>query len=111
MKIITTLTGSATEADWTEPRGILRTVHDEPQPGFFRRITLGGAGIVVSRGEHAVGIPLAVLLALAEQIEPALVPIAGPSVSASRPTIAQLAQQAIAKSEPEAPNAEAATNQ
>lgn len=94
MKIITTLSGTASEADWTEPRGILQTIHDEPQPGFFRRITLGGAGIVVRRGEHAIGIPLAVLLQLAEQIEPALAPVA-PAEPKPAPTVAELAKSAV----------------
>ena len=73
-----TLTNLTAEIDYAsefrESRGILHTVHDEPVPGFFRRASLGASGLVLRRGNDAVGIPMAELWTLAEQHEPALKP-------------------------------------
>jgi hypothetical protein len=57
--------GSTVLAAWTEPRGVLSAVVAEVAPGRFVNVTLGAAGVVIGRGEAAVGIPLAELLNLA----------------------------------------------
>ena len=84
MKLLTQLSAQVIEATWSEPRGIVTAVHDEPAPGFFRSITLGAGGVLVTRGNASVGIPLAEILALAEKQEPSLKPVPGAPV-ATRP--------------------------
>lgn len=75
MKILSNLKATATEGAWTEPRGILQTIHDEPAKGFFRKATLGAGGLILERDKNtAVGIPLAELFALAAKFEPGLLP-------------------------------------
>lgn len=74
MKQLTELSATASEAEWREPRGVIQTIHDEPVKGFFRRITLGAAGLVIRCKAGEVGIPLDALLKLAEQHEPKLRP-------------------------------------
>jgi hypothetical protein len=54
--------------DWIEPRGVLSAVVAEVAPGRFVNVTLGAAGVVIGRGEAAVGIPLAELLQLADAV-------------------------------------------
>jgi hypothetical protein len=74
MIILTTLTGAAAPGPWFEPRGVMTTVHHEVAPGCFIFITLGAAGLVLSNGTEAVGIPLESLVSLAQHHEPALRP-------------------------------------
>lgn len=74
MMVIRNLVGQATEAPWTEPRGVLQSVHHEVAPGCFLFLTLGAGGLVVSNGTESVGVPLSDLVALAQQHQPAFVP-------------------------------------
>jgi len=74
MKLITQLTGVVVENGvWTDPRGNITALLDEPQPGYLRRIHLNGGGLTVESGTVSVGIPLAAILALVETCEPGLV--------------------------------------
>jgi hypothetical protein len=72
MKTIVKLSGTVTEADFREPRGILTTVHAEPVKGVHVRTMLGSAGVVVRRADISVAIPLGAILELAAQAEPSL---------------------------------------
>ena len=74
MKILTQLSATPIEAQWTEPRGILQAVHDEPVPGFIRSASLGAGGVLIKKGDAVLGIPLAELFRLAEAHEPAMIP-------------------------------------
>lgn len=81
MKIVKLKLGEVTEGTVADPRGTITQLHDEPAKGFFRQVRLNGAGLVVARRGVEVLFPLAELLALAEQAEPALVPVAAPSAA------------------------------
>jgi hypothetical protein len=74
MILLTELNATAAEGQWTERRGVLQSVHDEPKPGFFRTVTLGPAGVLVKRGDALVGIPLADIIKLAAAADPRLNP-------------------------------------
>lgn len=74
MKTIESLIGYSEDKPFEEPRGILTQVHDETYPGWFRKVSLGSAGVVVSRDKTSVVIPLKALLELAEAHEPGLRP-------------------------------------
>jgi hypothetical protein len=74
MKTLTQLSATVEDLPYHEPRGILQSVHVEPQPGFFLRVELGAAGVRVRRGNAAVLLPLASLVALAQEHEPELIP-------------------------------------
>jgi hypothetical protein len=73
MKIITLLKAVAeNEGEIREPRGVLMMAHVEPRPGVHVKVALGGAGVVLRRGEAAVAIPHDVLLQAAAQVCPEL---------------------------------------
>jgi hypothetical protein len=73
--VITALEGkSEIRPVWSEPHGCLQTVMDSPAPGFIRQIMLGAEGLQIRHHENWVVIPKDVLLALAEQHDPAIVP-------------------------------------
>jgi hypothetical protein len=74
MKIYQSLSGVAVEGQWQEPLGIRAAMHDEPQPGFIRLVSLGPRGLSVKGQGKAVAFPLSELMKLAEQAEPALKP-------------------------------------
>jgi hypothetical protein len=74
MNVITNLSGTAAQAPWDEPRGIVSSVYNEPARGFIRQINLGAAGLQIKGGGKVIGIPLAEILRLAESIEPAMAP-------------------------------------
>jgi len=74
MIILNRLKATAAEGTWTEPRGSLQAIHDEPVKGFFRQVTLGAGGLLVKRGDAVVGIPMDELLRLAELADPRLQP-------------------------------------
>jgi hypothetical protein len=74
MKQLTNLKADVADAPWLEPHGIISTVHDEPRPGVFRQVQLGGAGLTIRHNKTVVGIPLAAIIALAETAEPLLNP-------------------------------------
>lgn len=82
MKIITQLSGESTDGLWAERCGWRQVLHIESQPGHFRQAMMGSAGLVIQDTQgHAVAIPLAELVALAEQHEPKLLPpmVSGPA--------------------------------
>ena len=72
MKILIDLLATQAETNWTEPRGLVSTLHHELKPGRFLNIGLGEAGLVFFHGEAKVGIPLDALVALALAHEPGL---------------------------------------
>jgi hypothetical protein len=52
-----------TPGEWSEPRGIVSTVHHEISKGRFIQVTLGSAGLLIREpGKEPVGIPLPNLL-------------------------------------------------
>lgn len=59
-------------ATFTERRGALQAIHHELAPGQFLHITLGAAGVQIFSGSAAVAIPLAELVRVATEHEPAL---------------------------------------
>ena len=65
--LITEVTGTAADGEWNDPHGIRSSVVIEPRPGVIQKMTLGHGGLLAQRGEHHVGIPLPVLLALLEK--------------------------------------------
>jgi hypothetical protein len=74
MIVLENLSAMRSELAYHEARGILQTVHEEPVPGFFRRATIGPAGVVLSSGDAEVAIPLAELFRVAAVHEPRLNP-------------------------------------
>ena len=74
MKTIENLVGTSEDKPFEEPRGIITGVHDETYPGWFRRISLGSAGLQITRNKTGVVIPIKALLDLAEAHEPGLRP-------------------------------------
>ena len=74
MKTIENLVGTSEDKPFNEPRGVITGVHDESYPGWFRRVSLGSAGLQVTKGDVGVVIPLDALLKLAEAHEPGLRP-------------------------------------
>ena len=74
MKILTSLSATAVEGEYTERHGILNNVTEEPARGFFRVASLSAGGLLLKRGEAQVVIPLAELWRLVETHEPALSP-------------------------------------
>lgn len=78
MKTITQLSGVVAE-DPNVRLANVRAAHVvEPLPGFMLRVTVGDAGVVVSRPPHGFCIPLAEILRLAAENEPAfLLPAVG----------------------------------
>jgi len=73
--VLSTLTGTAAPAaKWLEPHGCLQTVMDTPAPGFIRLIMLGGEGVQIRHADRLVAIPTALILALAESVDPGLKP-------------------------------------
>jgi hypothetical protein len=74
MNIITQLSATAvSQGEFREPRGILTTVHAEPVNGVHIKVQLGGAGLVLRRGDVALAFPLEVLIAAAIEKCPQLV--------------------------------------
>lgn len=73
MKILSNLQAEATDGDFEIPAVHHYTVTDSPVTGFTRSARFGPAGLVITgvTGTPVV-IPLAALLALAEDHEPAL---------------------------------------
>lgn len=81
MKIITITKSTAADGQMAEARGVLTQVHDEPVPGFFRRVKLTGNALLLERHDHVVAIPLSEAWRIAEEHEPGLIPprlVAGP---------------------------------
>lgn len=74
MKILTQLSATSTDGTFTESRGILQSVQDEPKPGFFRLVSLGGDGVQIRHADKVVAIPLSELLTLVQTHEPGLIP-------------------------------------
>jgi len=72
MKTLNELSAVVVDAGWTEPRGLVTTLHHELAPGRFLNIGLGEAGLVFFSNQSRIGIPLAALMALALHHEPAL---------------------------------------
>jgi len=64
----------AKAAAWYEPHGSLQSVVDSPAPGFIRNVMLGAEGLQIRHADHLVCLPLALILAMAEQVQPALKP-------------------------------------
>jgi hypothetical protein len=90
MIVLSDLTGNGAVGTWNETHGILSTVLDEPITGFFRQVQLGTAGLTVKNGGNSVGIPLALILELAQTLCPALTPPqTSPVVSAAAPAAAR----------------------
>jgi hypothetical protein len=83
MKTITNLTGSVIETNYREPRGILQVVHLEPSAGVHVRISLGGAGVVFTRGKTSVAYPLAELSRLVFEQCPELIELAADAAAAA----------------------------
>jgi hypothetical protein len=76
MKIVTELTAQANEvASLALPDGVSAQVSEEVAKGFYRSTKLGRDGLVLKRGAHQVFIPLGVLWAMANTVEPQLVPV------------------------------------
>lgn len=72
MKVITTLTAEAAEAQFQITGGVMQQVIEEVAKGSFRSTKLGKEGLVLKRGGTQVAIPLATLWDCATQIEPDL---------------------------------------
>lgn len=70
-KIISHLTGSASDGDHFEPHGTLQHVAHLPRPGVICQLKLGANGLQYSRaGVTTHVIPRAELIALFEKLEP-----------------------------------------
>lgn len=79
MKTIISLSGCVgPDREHFDPRGVVRTIADEPKRGFFRALSLGGAGLVARQGRCEIMIPLDELWRLIERAEPAFVPTDAP---------------------------------
>jgi hypothetical protein len=76
MKTLTQLTATPVDTDYREPHGVRSAVLHEPVDGWFVHIKLGGAGVTISHGKDIIAIPLAELVALAQQHAPELLPAA-----------------------------------
>lgn len=70
--IITKLDARHQIGEWHEPNGTLHNVAhvDETNPGVIKHARLGPSGLQLIRGEIAVCIPLDLLFALANDINP-----------------------------------------
>jgi hypothetical protein len=79
MKILSNLTATTTEGDWTEPLGVRAAIHDEPVKGFIRQMQVGPSGICILGAGASVAIPIAELFRAAELAEPRLKPTTKPS--------------------------------
>jgi hypothetical protein len=70
-KIVTGLTGTATEGEHFEPHGTLQHVAHLPRPGVICQLKLGANGLQYCRGGVATHvIQLKELIALFEKLEP-----------------------------------------
>jgi hypothetical protein len=70
-KIISNLTGTATDGEHHEPHGTLQHVAHIPQPGVICQLKLGAAGLQYVRAGVATHvIPREHLIALFEKLEP-----------------------------------------
>lgn len=70
-KIVTQLSGTATDGEHFEPHGTLQHVVHIPQPGVICQLKLGAAGLQYSRaGVMTHVIPREQLIALFEKLEP-----------------------------------------
>ena len=93
VNVATNLTAEMKPADWTDPRGALPGILDNPVKGFFRHVQLCGAGLVISHGSLAIfRIPLDELFKLAEAHEPKLC-----APKPSLPNVAQASQSAVSQ--------------
>lgn len=70
-KIISNLTGSATDGEHQEPHGTIQHVAHMPVPGVICQLKLGAAGLQYTRaGVTTHVIPRRELIALFEKLEP-----------------------------------------
>lgn len=75
MKILTNLAPVITDGEPTGPRGYIQAIHDAPVSGFFRKVTLGPAGLTIHLADKPkVFIPLAEILRAAELADDSLIP-------------------------------------
>jgi len=89
--VLKSLDGQGEAAEkWFEPHGCLQSVVDSPAPGFIRLVMLGAEGLQIRHHEHLVTIPLALLLRLSEQVQPALRPPTNNEIAADMAANSQL---------------------
>lgn len=103
MKLLADLSATLSEGEYVEPRDNVTVLHDEPVPGFFRRITLGAAGLVVSVGNEKLAVPLAEILKLAEQHHEGLRPPTPVEPAAQIPSGPPSPELSTLNSEPSTP--------
>lgn len=82
MKILTQLKAQLSPVDtYIETRGIVQSVHLEPEPGFFIRVQIGEAGLTIIRpGVEGAqfAIPHAELIALVTKHDERFSPVPAP---------------------------------
>ena len=72
IKQLTNIQATVVTAEYAETVGVRQTINVAVERGVNLQITLGHAGVVISRGGQAVAIPIAELAKAAVAAEPAL---------------------------------------